>query len=74
MLDERSVSQEPELDSPELTEALIRQRAYQLYEQRGCEGGHDFDDWVQAESEISGKKSRETSTVLRKKARSATAA
>ena len=30
----------------------IRQRAYELYEARGGEEGHDFDDWLQAEPEI----------------------
>ena len=30
----------------------IRQRAYELYEARGREEGHDFDDWLQAEAEI----------------------
>ncbi|ACB33176.1 hypothetical protein Lcho_0904 [Leptothrix cholodnii SP-6] len=28
----------------------IRQAAYALYEQRGCGDGHDFDDWLMAES------------------------
>jgi hypothetical protein len=27
-------------------------RAYELYEQRGKEDGHDVDDWLQAESEL----------------------
>lgn len=36
----------------ENTEELIRLRAYQLYEQRGCEEGHAEEDWLQAESEI----------------------
>jgi hypothetical protein len=31
----------------------IRVRAYELFEQRGREEGHDLDDWLQAESEIS---------------------
>ena len=35
---------------------LIRARAYRFYEERGCEHGHDFEDWLQAESEIAGKK------------------
>ena len=35
---------------------LIRARAYRFYEERGCEDGHDFEDWLQAESEITGKK------------------
>ena len=30
----------------------IRQRAYQLYEARGREDGHEQDDWLQAEVEI----------------------
>ena len=30
----------------------VRCRAYELYEQRGREGGHELDDWLQAESEI----------------------
>jgi hypothetical protein len=31
---------------------LIRVRAYELFEQRGCEHGHDTEDWIQAEKEI----------------------
>jgi hypothetical protein len=31
----------------------IRARAYQLYEQRGRDDGHSFDDWLQAEAELS---------------------
>jgi uncharacterized protein YegP (UPF0339 family) len=27
-------------------------RAYQIYEQRGSEDGHELDDWLQAESEM----------------------
>ena len=42
--------------SLELTGELIRARAYQSYEKRGCEDGHDLDDWLQAEAEIAGKK------------------
>ena len=30
----------------------IRNRAYQLWEQRGREDGHDVEDWTQAEAEI----------------------
>ena len=30
----------------------IRQRAYELYVQRGRIDGHDLDDWLQAECEI----------------------
>ena len=30
----------------------IRQRAYELYEARGRGDGHDLEDWIQAEAEI----------------------
>jgi hypothetical protein len=30
----------------------IRARAYELFEQRGREPGHDLDDWLQAEAEL----------------------
>ncbi len=43
-------------ESIESTEEMIRIRAHELYEQRGCEPGHDLDDWLQAEAEIAGKK------------------
>lgn len=33
----------------------IRTRAHELYEQRGGEPGHDWDDWLQAERECSHK-------------------
>jgi len=36
----------------------IRCRAYELYEQRGREDGHDLDDWLQAESEVAQKKGK----------------
>lgn len=36
----------------ENTQDQIRQRAYELYEQRGREDGHDWDDWLKAESEV----------------------
>ena len=33
----------------------IRQRAFELFQLRGCQDGHDLDDWMQAEAEIMGK-------------------
>lgn len=33
-------------------EEEIRRRAYELYEIRGCEDGHDLDDWLRAEAEV----------------------
>ncbi len=34
----------------------IRLRAYELYEQRGGEHGHDIDDWLLAELELTQQK------------------
>ena len=72
MSDERSAL-EPGPGSIEFTEELIRQRAYQLYEQRGCEEGHQLDDWLQAEGEILKKKPGESTTTAGKKARAISA-
>jgi len=30
----------------------IRERAFQMYEGRGCEPGHDIQDWLRAENHI----------------------
>jgi len=35
-----------------LDEALIRDRAYHIYEERGRDQGHDLDDWLEAEREL----------------------
>ena len=35
-----------------LTREQIAARAYQLYLERGRTGGHDLDDWLQAEYEL----------------------
>ncbi len=39
---------------PEGLERQIRRRAYEIYEERGREDGHDLDDWLRAEAEITG--------------------
>jgi hypothetical protein len=41
-------------------EYQIRLRAFQLYEARGREDGHEIDDWLRAEAEIMQKKARTT--------------
>ncbi len=46
----------PDQSSMESADDLIRVRAYQLYEERGREDGHELDDWLMAESEVLGKK------------------
>ena len=35
-------------------EEEIRRRAFELYEERGREHGHDIDDWVRAKAEVTG--------------------
>jgi Protein of unknown function (DUF2934) len=37
---------------PQNIEEQIRHRAYELYEARGREKGHDMDDWLRAEAEV----------------------
>lgn len=37
---------------PTQVEINIKQRAYQLYSSRGGDGGHELEDWLQAEREI----------------------
>ena len=34
----------------------IRRRAYELYDQRGRDDGHELDDWLQSESELAQQK------------------
>ncbi len=43
------------LESHPNFEEEIRHRAYELYEQRGREDGHDLDDWFRAEAETVGR-------------------
>jgi hypothetical protein len=38
--------------SPADLEAEIRLRAFELFEQRGCEPGRDAQDWLAAEREV----------------------
>jgi Protein of unknown function (DUF2934) len=35
-----------------LTEAKIRQRAYELYLQSGCKPGRDVENWLAAETDL----------------------
>ena len=36
----------------------IRCRAYELYEERGREDGHEVEDWLRAEDEVTGRAQR----------------
>ena len=35
-----------------IQEEDIARRAFELYEARGCQDGHDLEDWLQAEQEL----------------------
>jgi hypothetical protein len=39
-------------------EERIRNRAYQIYENRGREDGHDIEDWLEAEKELRHERTR----------------
>jgi Protein of unknown function (DUF2934) len=56
-IEEKPSTLAPRSDEPTVLipiEQKIQQRAYELYEQRGRNDGHDLDDWLQAEREIKG--------------------
>ena len=55
MPDKLEVLSKSHLGALELTEEIIRMRAYELFEQRGYQHGYDLEDWLQAEAEVTGK-------------------
>jgi hypothetical protein len=42
----------PEIEQAVPTKKQIEARAHELYLQRGCEEGHDIEDWLIAEKEL----------------------
>ena len=40
------------VEQTRLISAAVARRAYELFEARGCQHGHDCEDWVRAESEL----------------------
>jgi hypothetical protein len=40
------------------TEAIAR-RAYELFQERGCEPGRELDDWLRAEYELNSNKEQQ---------------
>ena len=38
--------------APEQIQDAIRLKAYELYMQRGCQNGNDFQDWLAAEQSV----------------------
>jgi hypothetical protein len=54
------VSEVKKNSSPTNLESEIRRRAYELYEQRGCTPGHEYEDWLLAEREILARHNQQT--------------
>lgn len=46
----------PAEDIPPRVKQRIAEVAYQLYEQRGRQPGHELDDWLEAERQILGNR------------------
>jgi hypothetical protein len=42
----------PKAEPPPLPYEQIQRRAYELYEQRGRQDGHQLEDWFQAEQDL----------------------
>jgi len=55
MAKEPNNKQTTKMEADPNREQEIRRRAYVLYEERGREDGHDTDDWLRAEAEVSAK-------------------
>jgi Protein of unknown function (DUF2934) len=41
-----------QMPAPADREQAIREAAYALFEARGCEPGHELDDWLKAEAQV----------------------
>lgn len=64
----KSKSREPHSRKPNLPSGIeerIRQRAYELHEQRGTVDGFALDDWLQAEAEILGAQKQQQLRAVR---------
>ncbi len=51
-LPKKTAAGAPHVSDAAGVENKVRERAYQLYDARGCEPGKDKQDWLQAEHEI----------------------
>ncbi|HKS76450.1 MAG TPA: DUF2934 domain-containing protein, partial [Terriglobales bacterium] len=63
----RSTSAQTPIDTGLRTPALegkIRARAYEIYEQRGWDEGHNIDDWLQAEAEVTNREALQCEPII----------
>jgi hypothetical protein len=56
----RKVSASPNSQTLDL-EVQVRQRAFELYQERGCTPGHENEDWLQAEREVMARENHKQS-------------
>lgn len=54
-------------------EERIRRRAYELYERRGREDGHETEDWLRAEAELTAERNQPVAVAAVKAVRKAPA-
>ena len=60
-MDDKDAMKKPQgtaTDDSQDLKSQIRQRAFELYQARGREDGHELDDWLLAEEEITSQKIR----------------
>jgi hypothetical protein len=50
--EKREATQKNEKAEKKIDAQQIAERAYQLWLERGCENGHDVEDWLRAEEEL----------------------
>jgi hypothetical protein len=43
---------DPEFQQTQVPEQMVRERAYEIYRQRGAKGGNAEGDWLTAEAEL----------------------
>lgn len=55
----RRTDREKDVPQRNATTRDVTHRAYELFVARGCEHGHDLDDWLTAEREVSRQGHRE---------------
>ena len=53
---QNTTSRYSETDMPAQVRQRVAELAYQLYEERGRQPGHELDDWLEAERRVLGRR------------------
>ena len=51
-MEQKNKENQPSTGKNDQDQDEVSRRAYELYQARGAEAGHDLEDWLQAEEEI----------------------